>query len=97
MGTGPLQNPCCTPLNLTSLAQWLFFPTSCGVHSKPPYPESGVQPSEQARFRRLTVPSESRAAWPPLRWALGTHLPSLWYLRALHMVATKKTSQGEQV
>ena len=54
-------------------------------------------PGEQAKFRRLTVPSESRAAWPPLRWALGTHPPSLWYLWALHMVATKKTYQGEQV
>ncbi|CAN0002257.1 unnamed protein product [Rangifer tarandus platyrhynchus] len=55
-----------------------------------------VQPSEQARFRRLTVLSESRAAWLPLCWALGTHPPSFWYLLALHMVATKKTSQGEQ-
>ena len=41
MGTGPLQNPCDTPLNLTSLAQWLFFPTSCGFHTKPPDPGSG--------------------------------------------------------
>lgn len=56
-----------------------------------------VQPSRQAPFRRLTVPSESRAARPPLCWALGTHPSSPWYLWALHTVATKKTSQGEQV
>ena len=42
MGTGPPQNPAVPPLNLTSLAQCPFFPTSCGFHTKPPYPDPGT-------------------------------------------------------
>ena len=37
------------------------------------------------------MPSDSRAAQPPVCWALGAHPLSLRYLRALHTEATKKT------
>lgn len=74
-----------------------FLPHIMWLPHQTALPGIRVQPSGQAPFSRLTVPSESRAARPPLCWALGTHPSSPWYLWALHTVATKKISQGEQV